>query len=75
MPEIERREKWEGSPFLLAGLSIAIGWQWPPSEQGGPSFVVARRTRMGTLKVTDRFPVSAGGWAAAWQALAAVSPQ
>lgn len=75
MPEIERREQWQGSPFLILDLPQTIGWQWLPPQKGGPSFVLTSRTRMGSLRVTDQFALTPDGWAAAWQVLAAASPE
>jgi uncharacterized protein YbjQ (UPF0145 family) len=47
-----------------------IGWQWNPSQKGGPQFVITARTAMGGLKTVERFPLTEDGWQSAWRSLA-----
>jgi uncharacterized protein YbjQ (UPF0145 family) len=72
MPVIRPAEKDTGVPFLLMdGLARTMGWQWLPEAKGGPVFVIVSRGVMGGYKILDRFPLTEGGWAAAWHSLAA----
>ena len=74
MPVIRPSEQYTAIPFLLVdGQPRMIGWQWLSAKKGGPSFVLVSRTAI-SLKVTDRFPLTQQGWAAAWQAFAERNP-
>jgi hypothetical protein len=53
--------------LLATGLRHSLGWQ--DHRKAGPGFVVVRLTRQGSIKVTERFPLTEQGWANAWQAL------
>jgi hypothetical protein len=44
-----------------------LGWQ--DDRRAGPSFVIARLTRLSSYRVTERFPMTEDGWASAWQML------
>ena len=69
MPVVPRSELWRDTPYLLSySLHHCVGWQ--DDRKAGPAFVVARRTRLDSMKVTERFPLTAQGWADAWQVLA-----
>ena len=46
----------------------------PAAAKGGLSFVILRRTRMGSLKVMESFPLTEAGWAHVWQSLATHNP-
>jgi hypothetical protein len=67
MPTVPRDELSRHSPYLLrdSGVRHSIGWQ--DDRKAGPSFVVARISRMDSIKVTERFPLTEKGWADAWQ--------
>jgi Short C-terminal domain len=70
MPSVPRGELYRGMPFLLldvGGLRHSLGWQ--DHRKAGPSFVVARLSRLGTINVKGRFPLTEQGWANAWRAL------
>lgn len=62
-------------PYLIdnPGHQFAIGWQ--DGRKVGRCFVVGRRTAMAGVKVTERFPLTADGWASAWSALEALDAQ
>jgi hypothetical protein len=54
MPVIYPRERDPCYPHpLLDGPSPTLGWEFRPSAQGGPAFVIMRRTGLGSLKVVD----------------------
>lgn len=73
MPVIGSGEHLGDAPCpLLDGLSPTIGWQFRPSREGGPAFVIIRR-RFGFWKVVEDFPLTEGGWAAAWRSLVRVN--
>lgn len=75
MPVILPSEKVPGYPCpLLDGLNPTIGWHFRPPAKGGPAFVIARRTGLGTLKVVAAFPLTEDGWASAWQSLVTQNP-
>ena len=57
---------------LVDGFSPTIGRQF--GAKGGDSFVIVRRTGMGSLKVTESFPLTEEGWALAWQSLVTQNP-
>ncbi len=69
MPSVPRADLFRGSPNLLvaSGPRHSLGWQ--DHRKAGPSFVVARLGQFGRIKVTERFPLTDQGWAAAWRAL------
>src|SRR5260221_13088448 len=69
MPSVPRDDVYRGRPRLLleSGLRHSLGWQ--DDRKAGPSFVVARLRPLGSVKVTERFPLTEQGWASAWQAL------
>ena len=62
------------SPQLLLGTDKHRSLGWQDHRQAGPSFVVIKETFFGSLRVTDRFPLTEQGWASAWRALAAADP-
>ncbi len=75
MPVIAPSEQVPGGAYpLLDGVSPTIGWQFQPQAKGGPSFVVLRRTGLGSLKVVESFPLTQDGWAHAWQSLVTQNP-
>lgn len=75
MPAFRPHNEYGEMPVPLAdGLSPTIGWQWLPEKKGGPVFAIITRTRIGSLKAQERFPLTEQGWASAWQALASLSP-
>jgi hypothetical protein len=74
MPVILQGERVPGFPYLLMdGISPTIGWEFQAAN-GGNCFAIIRRTRLGTLKVAERFPMTEEGWARAWQTLARQNP-
>jgi len=68
-PLVPRSELYRGSPYTLVGYGqrYTIGWQ--ETRREGPCFVVARLTRLDSIKVVERFPFTDAGWARAWRAL------
>ena len=75
MPVISPSEQVLGGAYpLLDGVSPTIGWQFQPQAKGGPSFVILRRTGLGSLKVVESFPLTQDGWAHAWQSLVTQNP-
>ena len=75
IPVIGPLEKYEGFPYTLVdGLALTIGWHWRLQKKGGPAFVIVKRTAVGTLKVTDHFPLTEVGWAQAWRAFISQNP-
>jgi hypothetical protein len=75
MPEVLAEEKSNGLFTLTDGHGLAVGWQFRSEANGGPAFVVVRRSRFGFQAVEESFPLTAEGWAAAWQALVARYPR
>ncbi|MDA8322600.1 MAG: SHOCT domain-containing protein [Actinomycetota bacterium] len=76
MPDLKLAPTPSSEPVQLAltsGAKHSIGWQERPENKGGPCFLVARLTSMGT-KVLQRFPLTNDGWEAAWNLLAATDP-
>jgi len=68
MPTVPRDELYRTPHLLLySGHRHSIGWQ--DYRKAGPSFVVARLSRLENIKVTERFPLTEQGWADAWQVL------
>jgi len=70
MPSVPRGELYRGMPFLpldAGDLRHNLGWQ--DDRNAGPSFVVVRLSRLGAVKVKERFPLTEQGWVGAWQAL------
>ena len=69
MPAVPAADLYRGTPYLLVqfGQRYSIGWQ--DARKNGPSFVIARISRLDTAKVVDRFPMTEAGWAKAWRAL------
>ena len=66
MPTVPRDELYRTPHLLLySGRRHSIGWQ--DYRKAGPSFVVARLSRLENIKVTERFPLTEQGWADAWQ--------
>jgi hypothetical protein len=51
-----------------------IGWQWKRASKGGPAFVLINRGALGSLKVTERFPLTPEGWASAWRSYVKENP-
>jgi hypothetical protein len=70
-PDVHPDELRLGSPYALTeGIWFTIGWQRWPDDEGGPGFALLRRSRMGTLRVVQRYPFTGEGWSLAWDALA-----
>lgn len=69
MPSVARHELYAGTPYLLAGSSLRHNLGWQDHRKAGPSFVVTRLSRVGAIKVVERFPLTEQGWAGAWRAL------
>jgi hypothetical protein len=69
MPRVSRAELYVGAPYLLitGRLRHSLGWQG--QRKADPSFVVVSRSRLGAVKVKERFPMTEQGWAGAWQTL------
>jgi hypothetical protein len=69
MPSVPPADVYRGMRRLLleSDLRDSLGWQ--DHRKAGPSFVVARLSRLDRIKVTERFPLTEGGWSAAWQVL------
>jgi hypothetical protein len=63
-----------GTQALIDGFSPTIGWQLQQQAKGGASFVILRRTGLGSLKVSESFPLTEDGWALAWQSLVTQNP-
>ena len=75
MPDIGPGNEAADAPYpLVDGLSPTIGWRFRPQDKGGPSFVILRRSALGSLKVVETFPLTEGGWASAWQSLVQRNP-
>jgi hypothetical protein len=75
MPVILPSEQVSGYPYpLVEGLNPTIGWYFRPPAKGGPAFAIMRRTGLGSLKVIGTFPLTADGWASAWQSLVSQNP-
>jgi hypothetical protein len=77
VPFIRSHEKDSVGPYpVREGLSPTIGWLFRSAARGGPVFAVI--TRGGFLRsysVHEAFPLTADGWAQAWQTLAGMSPE
>src|SRR5215470_14183154 len=72
-PDVQSHELYRGIPNLLmiaSGHHYSIGWQ--DDRKAGPSFVVARVSRLDAIKVIERFPLTEQGWASAWRKLSAL---
>ena len=68
-PVIRAHEHWK-IPFpIVDGPPNTLGWQW--QSPGQATFVIITRGQTGSYKVVERFPLTAEGWAQAWQALTA----
>jgi uncharacterized protein YbjQ (UPF0145 family) len=68
-PVIRAHEHWK-IPFpIVDGPPCTLGWQWQSS--GPATFVIIAKGQTGSYKVVERFPLTAEGWAQAWQALTA----
>jgi hypothetical protein len=69
MPAVPRSRLYRGRPQLLveSGLRHSLGWQ--DHRQAGPSFVVVKLSRLDSVKVTSRFPLTEQGWDGAWRRL------
>jgi hypothetical protein len=75
MPAVSSEEIWFDSPFTLGeGGRYTIGWQRWTERKGGPAFVTLRRNAFGTLKIVQRYPLTAEGWTQAWRALVVLDP-
>lgn len=75
MPVILPSEQVPELPYpLLDRLSPTLGWHFRSAAKGGPSFVIMRRAGLGSLKVTESFPLTEQGWASAWQSLVRQNP-
>ena len=75
MPDVPAKGWRNGLSALTDGHGLTIGWQFRAEADGGRVFVIIRRSRLGWLAVVESFPLTAEGWAAAWQALAARYPR
>jgi Short C-terminal domain len=74
-PVVMTAEIWPGIPNVLVDAErYSIGWQGWPDDEGGPGYVTVRRSRMGGLKVVERYPLTGEGWARAWHAFAELDP-
>jgi hypothetical protein len=63
-------------PQLLVDITdrgLGIGWQNDRAE--GPRFVIVRFSNFSGVKVVTRFPLTAGGWDAAWSDLVKRDPR
>lgn len=70
VPVVRPGDIWLDTPNVVGFEGrYTIGWQRWPAKNGGPSFVTVRRTALGGLKVVERYPLTAEGWARAWLAL------
>lgn len=69
MPNVPPEPVYRGRPFLLLEYDVRHSLGWRHDRKAGPGFVVVRRSRLGTVKITDRFPLTEPGWASAWRAL------
>jgi len=69
MPVVPPADLYRGTPDLIVqfGQRYSIGWQ--DARKDGPCFVIARISRIDTIRVVDRFPMTEAGWAKAWRAL------
>ena len=69
MPAVAPGTLWR-EPHLLvnSGQQYSLGWQ--NARKVGHCFVVARLGLMGSVKVLERFPMTAEGWSQAWASLA-----
>jgi uncharacterized protein YbjQ (UPF0145 family) len=68
-PVIRAHEHWK-IPFpIVDGPPCTLGWQW--QSPGQATFVIITRGQTGSYKVVERFPLTAEGWAQAWQAFTA----
>jgi hypothetical protein len=68
MPNIGPSGQVEAVPHpLIDGISPTVGWQFRLRADGGPAFMIIRRSRLGSLKVVESFPLTEDGWAAAWR--------
>jgi hypothetical protein len=75
MPDIQPAERWSSDPFTVVDEGkYTIGWQYFPDQDGGPSFVVTRRSQFGFLKVVNRYPLTEEGWSSAWRSLTSLDP-
>jgi len=54
---------------LLLEEDVRHSLGWRHDRKAGPSFVVARLSRLGTARVAEHFPLTEQGWASAWRAL------
>lgn len=75
MPSVPPAELHRGYPHLLLGSGFRHSLGWQEGRKAGPSFVVARLSRMDTVKVIERFPLTNEGWASAWLALSGLDPR
>lgn len=69
MPSVPREPVYRGRPYLLLEEDVRHSLGWRHDRKAGPSFVVARLSRLGTARVAERFPLTEQGWASAWRAL------
>jgi hypothetical protein len=75
MPVILPTEHVPDLPYpLLDGLSPTIGWHFRSGAKGGPTFVIMRRSALGSFKVVESFPLTQNGWASAWHSLVGRNP-
>lgn len=69
MPSVPSEPIFTGRPYLLLERDLRHSLGWRHDRKAGPSFVVARLSRLGTVKVAERFPLTEQGWASAWRTL------
>src|SRR5262249_52365088 len=69
MPSVPSEPVYRGRPYLLLEEDVRHSLGWRHDRKAGPSFVVARLSRLGTARVAEHFPLTEQGWASAWRAL------
>ena len=75
MPRIGPDDQISDVPHpLVDGSSPTIGWQFRSQGQGGPAYMIIRRTAFGMFKAVETFPLTEDGWASAWEALLKRNP-
>jgi len=75
MPHIGPSEQVKEIPHpMIDGISPTIGWQFRSRTDGGPAFMIIRRSSLGSLKVVESFPLTEEGWAATWQSFIKRNP-
>jgi Short C-terminal domain len=69
MPSVPRSELYPGTPYLLADSTLRYNLGWQDHRKPGPSFVVTRNSRLGAIRIVERFPLTEQGWTGAWRTL------